>query len=541
MWKTALIATVLVALIGCSRGTEEVSSASADVPTIPTQAEIDALVAEGTEPLVRRLAVGDYYLHYHLMRETGMFEALGGEEQAIAALKAIGEEYERRMRWAEDEAPKMIPASFTGEGMSAGMYGFGSGAVGGFLSGSILREMLGSGMSDDQFSRMVEAMDQNGPVKLTDSKGTIELKIGEDGRYDQVIEYDVEENSVKGKLKVKIHIDGCPDPQGKMTIGFDIDSQMSVVGKAGTGGYVRAQYEKDAWLDDDAQLINTSEGREQKLHVEMGGFENYRGQHYTFTESVARGGKTSFTENKASGFSIFRPAEIARQQTNMSSIADSLHWVTEVMLRGINNPPWESGRCVDMDVKTNPEKRTGADPGTQYRITVIPRAKSDGQVTTGTVRATLSGDSSLDPADTKVQVESDVKFQYDNPNQKDKEASITFEARSKRGVGRASLAFDTKKKGYVIGGCRLSGRVPDVDGPFDASVSGYSFRFTPTGEKAGTWRWSNPHAQGSGPYHITLDEDAQSGTLTLPPGKNVIGGQTHTTEAWTCTLTAVKD
>ena len=236
MWKTGLIATVLVVLAGCSRGTEESSVASAGVSTIPTQAEIDALVAEGIEPIVRQLAVTDYYLHYHLMQATGITEALGGEEQAIAALKAIGEEYERRMQWAEDETPKMIPAAFTGEGMSAGMYGFSAGAVGGYMTAQIMNGLLGTQLSEKEFSDMVA----RGPVTLGDENGSLSLQFDENGSLDQTMEYNVEEKGVNGKLKIKIHIDGCPDPQGKMTITFDIDSQMSVVGKEGTGGYVRA-------------------------------------------------------------------------------------------------------------------------------------------------------------------------------------------------------------------------------------------------------------------------------------------------------------
>lgn len=97
------------------------------------------------------------------------------------------------------------------------------------------------------------------------------------------------------------------------------------------------------------------------------------------------------------------------------------------------------------------------------------------------------------------------------------------------------------KKGYVIGGCQLNGRIRDVNGPFDASVSGYAFHFTPTGEKAGTWSWKNSGAQGEGPYRITLNQDESGGTLTLPPGRNVIGGQSFITQPWSCTLTAAKD
>ena len=45
----------------------------------------------------------------------GIEKELGGEAQAIEALKALGDAYERRMRVAEDEAPKMIRRRSTGK------------------------------------------------------------------------------------------------------------------------------------------------------------------------------------------------------------------------------------------------------------------------------------------------------------------------------------------------------------------------------------------------------------------------------------------
>lgn len=523
MKRLALLLPMLVTLTACSRGPEAPPTAPAGASAIPSQTELDTLVAEGIEPLVRRLAASDYYLHYHLMQDTGITDALGGEEQAITVLKAIGEEYERRMQWAKVETPKMIPAAFTGEGMSAGMYGFSAGAAGGFISSSFLNQMFNSGLSDDQFDRMVKEMDENGPVQLRDKNGSIELQVGEDGRYDQTVEYDVEEEGVEGKLKVKIHIDGCPDPQGKMTITFDIDSQMRVAGKAGTGGYIRAQYTKDAWLDDDAQLINTSEGREERVHVEMGGFENYSGQHYEFTDSRTRGGKANFTEKSAKGFSIFRPSEIERLKGNVSQIVKALNATTELMLRGLKSPPWESGRCVKLELTTDPEKKTGADPGTNYRIEARPRAKSDGLPTKGTVRATLAGDYSLDPAGTKV--DSDTTFSYANPKVEDKTASIAFESRSKRGVGKASLVFDTKDRNSyridAIGDCTGPWDVCDVTKPFSFAVCGGKMSHTPSGDRGGSYTFNHSGVPGNGSYSLSGDEQLLSATYqgqVCPPG-----------------------
>ena len=48
-----------------------------------------------------------------MMQATGIEEALGGEVQAVAALKAIGMSYERKLNSFKTEAPRMIPAAFT--------------------------------------------------------------------------------------------------------------------------------------------------------------------------------------------------------------------------------------------------------------------------------------------------------------------------------------------------------------------------------------------------------------------------------------------
>ena|GEM_PF-561301 len=586
MWKWSLSMAALVALAGCSRGPDEPSAAAS---AIPTQAELDRWMAGGMEPVARRLAVGDYFLHYHLMRETGVTEALGGEEQAIAALKAVGEAHERNLRWGEREAPRMIPASFTGEGMEAGMYGFGGAALVGAMANQLMQEtdfdthvrsevervsdpaaqmpevgtsLLESGevtaSGNGEFrtektdvyrdregketgSQTTTAeIDKDGASVTTEEKSNgattnkATISIDKDGSL--TIESNVKEKGIEGKIKVKVRMDKCPDPDGKVTLVMVVDSQMGVVGKPGTGGTVHAEFEYERWLDDDAHLIKSDEKITSNMRLQVGGSEG--GHKTSFDVSMGlKDGEGSFTEHKTEGLSIFRPAETKYANDAIAGIYSFLNIMAGMMVDGIGKgAPWESGRCVKLELTTDPQKRTGQRPNTAYDIEAKPRATLDGLPTGGTVRAILSGDSSLVPSGTKV--DADATFGYANPSERDKEASIDFEARSKRGVGRATANFDTRKKGYVIGGCRLSGRVPDVDGPFNATVGGYDFRFSPTGDKAGTWNWSASGARGEGPYHITLDEDGSTGTLTLPPGKTIAGGHTMATEAWTCTLTA---
>jgi hypothetical protein len=117
--------------------------------------------------------------------------------------------------------------------------------------------------------------------------------------------------------------------------------------------------------------------------------------------------------------------------------------MAEVMLRGMTGgSPWEGGRCIDLKVTSDPARRKGVRPSTAFDLEAKPRAKEGGATVGGTVTATLSGGSSLQPAGGKVEV--DAKYGYTGPEKKEESASITFESRSKRGVGKATLDFDTK-------------------------------------------------------------------------------------------------
>ena len=185
---------------------------------------------------------------------------------------------------------------------------------------------------------------------------------------------------------------------------------------------------------------------------------------------------------------------------------------------------WESGKCVKLDVRSDPAKRTGAKPNTAYALFAEPRAKSDGAPTGGTVKATLNGEHMLNPRDKKVPA--DAQFDYQNPEKKGQSASIDFEARSKRGVGKASLQFDTKKGGYRIdsaecpGGGRESMITCDITKPFTNTICGglATLTHTPADEsgRSGTW---------------TMHVSSRGGTVKSSGSYSLSGGEERMTEA----------
>ena len=120
---------------------------------VPSRAQMQAFLAEGPDPTLRKMAVADYWLHYKLMQGSGIERALGGEAQAIAALKALGNAYERKLRGTEADMPKLVPAAFTGEGMASGYIGMSMAGFAGMMMNGVAASAL-SGMSDERLSEL---------------------------------------------------------------------------------------------------------------------------------------------------------------------------------------------------------------------------------------------------------------------------------------------------------------------------------------------------------------------------------------------------
>lgn len=508
----------LLTLTACSPANQEPGAPAAPVAAapshVPAQADIDRYLKEGVVPTLQALRPLDFWLQYKMMQATGIEQALGGEDQTIDALRALGDAYERKLRGAEADMPKMIPVGFTGEGMSSGMAGIGIGAFAGMMTGSLMASGISS-MSDEQLAEWAKA----GPIKFDDKNGNAALQVDEDGSLTQSLAFDVNENGLNGKVKIKIRMDACPDPEGKVTVKLDVDSAMSVSGKPGTGGHVHTQFDYERYLDDDAHMISGNDGGASNMRIQAGGSENFEHQQFDVTTGHGRGGKEIFINH--GGLQIFRPEEVERFQ-EMVRAAEFLNaMIAEAMLRGMGKEaPWESGHCVKLDVTSDPGKRKGIRPNTAFDIEARPRAKSDGAPTRGTVTATLSGGSSLQPGSGKMPA--DAKYQYAGPDRKDQTASIVFEARSKRGVGKATLEFDTKKGGYhIVGGqndFKADAILCSIEGPFDIpSSAGIVMHMLPSGDRGGSWKQTGTAAgvswSGGGNYTLALDADG-NGTLS---------------------------
>ena len=522
MIRPRIVVLVLAGMLtSCSR---QAPPSSAAVPTaqssapssfLPSRAKLHEFREQGPDPTLRRIAVADYWLHYKLMQATGIEQALGGEAQAVSALKTLGEAYERRARGASAEIPGRIPASFTGEGMASGMTGMSMGSFMGMMTSGLM-----NGLSDQQISEIKAA----GPIKRSSDGGSFEMSMGQDGSISQSMEFGVNADGVNGKVKIATRMDTCPDETGRVTIDSEVNSQMSVQGKPGTGGYVHSQMKYERYLDDDAHLIDGNDGGAANLRVRMGGYEDFQQQSADITVGHARGGTAIFERHDEQGFSIFRPDEIARVQNVLEEVTSLQTVMAESMLSGLGSgPPWESGRCIVLKVTSSPGKRTGLSPNAAFDLEAQPRVKSDGTPAGGTVTATLTGGARLQPTSGKVPA--DARYRYAGPEKKDETASIAVESRSRRGVGRATVEFDTKtSRSYRVNGtsdgARFTGEICSLDQPFvlnvDSITGKWPMEFTPgdgvSGQMKGTYSWEDCTLSGGGPYSVTVADDG-SGTI----------------------------
>jgi len=528
---TALAVAALFALGGCGRASDGGTDATLahQAPAV-TQAELHRLRADGPVATARRAAPADYVLHYRLMESTGMVKALGGQQQALDALQAIGNAYQRKAEALVARPPTWRPAAFTGEGMDAGFAGLGMASLGMMMLGGVTTGMVGQ-MSEAQIAELAS----QGPLKLGSQGNSMDIKVGQDS-IEQTMEYTVGEQGLMGSLKVRARVDLCPDPQGKVTADLSVKSNLALSEKDGIGGFVDTQFKLERWLDDDARLIQTQDGSASEMHIAMSGSEHGQTQSADISLSTGRDGQTRTTEHGQDGFSIFRPDEMAHAGDLLKSAMMLLYITSESLLR---QAPWESGRCVQLDVTSDPAKRSGARPNTAYTLMAIPRARSDKAPARGTVSASLSGASTLNPTG---KVKADARFDYANPDKRDQRASIAFESRSKRGVGKATLDFDTMQGGYRITlfpGCpgfHGSGEVCDLRKPFsfqgkggDCNQARSTMSFEPSDDRHGRYRWltviGSIKMDYSGSYTIETTEDgalirtSASGCATGPGGR----------------------
>ncbi len=513
-WRPlALIVALAVAAASCSGGGDqsgpsEGSSApdSANPPAstsppgtdVATEPEYDVLAAdvlampsEEQQQYLTDLAAS---FDQQLALDSGLEDMLGGPEATSAALHdawaplfdqvraTLGQPIQLGFRSAPQNAPN-IGESLFGMMMTAGLGAEAIVSVSNDLpAGTTETAELGPGMK----------------VKASTAKAALDVDVSNTSK-----------EGVTTKLKMHLEVAPCPGPDGRFTAKASADMSATAGSVGGTGSL---EVSVDGQLDDDARLASTN----IDFRMQMADFAGGKG---SFGD--VSGGYTGDTFN---GLTFNRTGgdvdEKYLTQVGVSGIMFALvisHFLTDAAQKA-----WESGRCVRIDASASPGPK-GLDPGSNSTVSAAPRSKIDGAPTGGTVTATLSaGGANVEPSSTPLPA--DAEFTYLAPDERNKSGTVSLEARSRRGVGKAAIDLDTSQPSYAAtysgGGIGITGTVDDLgqpfttDGKFTAGTA--MFEHIPADDRSGSIvvTGGGPGAvlTGSGTYTIVDNGD---GTLTM--------------------------
>ena len=236
-----------------------------------------------------------------------------------------------------------------------------------------------------------------------------------------------ERDGLKTVLKTTVDVAPCPTADGtfEASATIDVSATMGSVGQNGTFEVkVRGQ------VDDNARMVSSD--AEYRMQ-----WAKFSGPRRTVRRREWHGRQvgSGLTLRRSGGAAT---PELVRDAAGFGALNAAIlqHFLIEAAKKG-----WESGRCVRLDTTPSAGPK-GLDPGQVVSLTAAPRSKIDGSAVGGSVSAALTaGGATVAPSDTKVPA--DATFSYSAPDQDGGSGTISLEARSKRGVGKATLDLAT--------------------------------------------------------------------------------------------------
>ena len=539
--RTVAAVSAVLLLAACSSSgsasTADGASASGDLAAQATA--YAALAPQEQEAQLRTLSTD---IEHQLLTLSGLEKELGGPEKATTAYDAMTGAMVTR-------ATALTKAGFVGKfgglARAAETPSLGGMIFAGWMLGGLSAEGVTSPSNDAKAGDKPLHDERNSK----DGDSTSEMTI--DGTVSTAaIEWTITTtgNGVEGKVHTKITMNPCPDATGTFTGTISMTASATSSGGR-VGSNTTVDIEVTGHIDDDAHLVS-HEVVTKTQAAEFGSGDNHWAE---MTDRSTNTGDTIDTYSRTVGRTAGNvPESFSQQWANFGMLTQLMF--TSKLLAGAKKA-YESGRCVALVPTTSPDKRTGLEPSTTVTITAPPRSKIDGAPAGGTVTATLTGDTSVDPAGSKVKA--DATFTYVAPGEREKTASVALEARSKRGVANASVGFDTRPGSYKVSGTMPSvpsgttftGTICKNDKPFTVQTTGDMIgtaTFTPKGTAAGSVRFKGkvgnaPLAMvGSGTYTIELPAGSGTGTLAITWKLTIkipyVGDQTRSGPA-TLTLT----
>jgi hypothetical protein len=513
--RLSLVAAAAALLLsGCGSGSDDqpapqgpiVADGVVDLPAL--QQLVDTQLARSKEQQEIELARLDNVLERKLWTESGLEAELGGAAAADTAFAAHGKAITGQARATVEQPIVFRPAVF-----AAGVAdpSIGEGLFGGTLIANIGAEGIVVG-SNDLKDGESGSTNWGKEVKVSGSLGQMGL----------VADATHESDGVTTKLVVKADVSPCPDANGQFKASAKVDISVTKTGGS-TGQKGTLDVEVTGQVDNDAKL----ESSDAEYRMQWAAFANSKGSFVDVSGGIGHTKFRSVTLDRSGG------TPNSSLETDAVALASMYAMVLKSSLSQAAEKGWQSGRCVILKPTAAPGPK-GMKPGATSTINAAPRSRIDGGPVGGTVNATLSaGGAGVTPSGSKVNA--DATFTYTAPNAPNKSGTVSMEARSKRGVAKASIDFDTKEGAYVASGglgVKVSGTIPDLTAPFDLPGVGQGFTvvysYTPTSATGGAYTYSGSGGgvsmAGSGTYEITgtdpvltLKQQA-SGCVNLPGG-----------------------
>ncbi len=431
-----------MALAGCSGGAAGSGGGSGDAgsSSVPSSAvaagvELDpqmqeflALDLAGQEAALAELSAK---LERELWTETGMEAELGGPAATDKAYNALATAFtEQALRYRGDPAFGRFGAHVAAGSDDVSLGGL---TFGGYVIAGLAAKVVESS------NEVAPGKTQTSTISGEGTSGEISGSLQESS-FDSTIEKTVD--GVTGKLRTKVTIAPCPDATGTFTSKVLIDASSTTSGGR-SGSNMTTEVDVTGHVDDSAELA----GYESVTRTQAAGFKSSKGAFVDVTTSVVwSGGQIAGVDQTYNRTGGAATGEMLKAWGFAGVLTEALvnHYALDAAEKA-----WKSGRCVDLKATTTPSQRTGLKPSTAVSILAQPVSKIDGKPVGGTVTATLAGESSVDPAGSPVPA--DATFAYVAPGEKDKTASVSLESRSKRGIGKVDVAFDTKAvQGWAI-------------------------------------------------------------------------------------------
>lgn len=511
MVPRALAALALAVLAACSGGGEQDGTAtpppelSATPPTAAqVQAEWAAYQALDREQALARAVAAQAPAWRQAADWSGLTATLGGAAATDAALQASAATARTYLdgpglaqreallaslgiptgaQPAQAAAERRRPLAASGD--SSGVMGlalsyFSAGLVNKFAANAKFNEAVKGGSSSTEGGH---GLDMNLDVardhlRYGDTMNTVDNKLG-----------------LRVQNSTTLDTDFCPDANGRMTLKLGTDARFSAVNDDSTGTHTQIDVTVVRQLDDDARLLAPYS---VEVRVQQAAFAAARGTFVDVTYTRGADGVAGATVNRASSAATAAHVE-ATSPVALSAVVFGLLMSTDMETAA------QSGRCVTLTADTTPAVRTNLAPSAPVQIVASPRSAVDGTFTPATVKATLTGGTAITPA----QAAADATFAYTAPAAPGQAATVALESRSRRGVGKATLAFST---GEVVQ--RYQGSMSAQSG-----IAGALVTTTQIDQITWTYKQGSPQEalvyEPSGTARVTLSMAGCSVTRTL--------------------------